>query len=432
MDFYVPAQKSTGELYATDAVEGGIEYLLADGVTKAYEDRYYAKPLISVYIDGRSDFSLGSDEDAVPYATNGGIILGAMDAYVAVSLDDGTTWRRTNMSNSADISSFVLANGHEAPGHVHNVVHQVFGDNILVAWASKYCEEGTPLFSLLELAPQDPFLVTYLADLETTYDKDPVYLYDLFGVAGPQELVNYTELGFPEVGEIPYSCVWSARGKLLVGDDLATTGVVEAVHVHWTRPERLTSGTRDANLPQIDCAPGAGCVLTWQEDPEGLRPGTAQGPGEGWSGAIANSQTDIWYSHISQADFDKVFQYTEDGTLVLGAVSMEEYESYQVLDMPRSYVPMAMPVRLTDNGKCRPNSTETKPTPPYCFIDFDTISDVNVYNISTLTELIAPEPGADFCASVVWWQTPGGVLQEICVTDDGRVMVGRVAATRVR
>ena len=64
MDFYVPAQKSTGELYATDAVEGGIEYLLADGVTKAYEDRYYAKPLISVYIDGRSDFSLGSDEDS--------------------------------------------------------------------------------------------------------------------------------------------------------------------------------------------------------------------------------------------------------------------------------------------------------------------------------------------------------------------------------
>ena len=50
-------------------------------------------------------------------------------------------------------------------------------------------------------------------------------------MAGPQELVNYTELGFPEVGEIPYSCVWSARGKLLVGDDLATTGVVETIHV---------------------------------------------------------------------------------------------------------------------------------------------------------------------------------------------------------
>jgi hypothetical protein len=432
MDFYVPAQKSTGELYATDTVEGGIEYMLADGVTNAYEDRYYAKPLISAYIDGRSDFSMGDDEDSAVYAIDGGIILGAMDAYVAVSLDDGTTWRRTNLSNTASISSFNLANGQAAPGHVHNVVHQVFGDNVLIAWASKYCEEGTPLFSLLELSTTDPFLISYLADLETTYGKDAVYLYDLFGVAGPQESVNYAELGFPEVGEIPYSCVWTARGKLMVGDDLATTSVVEATHVRWTRPERLTSGTRDANLPAVDCAAGAGCVLTWQEDPEGLRPGTAQGPGEGWSGAIANSQTDIWYSHISQADFDKVFQYTTDGSLVLGAVTMEQYESYAVLDMPRPYVPMAMPVRLTDNGKCRPLSTETKPTPPYCFIDFDTIEDVNVYNIATLTALVAPEAGADFCASSIWWETPGGIQQEVCVTEEGRVMVGRVAATRVR
>ncbi len=52
---------------------------------------------------------------------------------------------------------------------------------------------------------------------------------------------------------------------------------------------------------------GAGCILTWQEDPEGLRPGQGLGPGEGWSGAIANGKTDIWYSYISYADFDMVF-----------------------------------------------------------------------------------------------------------------------------
>ncbi len=432
MDFYVPAQKSTGETYVEGSLEGGIEYLLADGVTEAYPDRYYAKPMISVYIDGRSDFSLGEDEDSAIYAVEGGIVLGAMDAYAAVSLDDGSTWKRTNLSMSADISSFILANGTEAPGHVHSVVNQVFGDNVLVAWVSKYCEGGTPLFSFIPESETNPFLLTYLADLETTYDKDAVYLYDLFGVGGPQESVNYTELGFPEVGEIPYSCVWTARGKLLVGDDLATATVVETTHVAWARPERLTSATRDANLPVIDCAAGAGCVLTWQEDPEGLRPGTAMGPGEGWSGAIANSQTDIWYSHISQEDFDKVFQYTADGVPVLGAISMEEYENYAVLDMPRPYVPMSMPVRLTDNAKCRPLSTEAKPTPPYCFIDFDTISDINVTNISLLLDLVAPEASADYCASVVWWETPGGVIQEICVADDGRVMVGRVAATRVR
>ena len=76
MDFYVPAQKSTGELYATDAVEGGIQYLLADGVTKAYEDRYYAKPLVTVYIDGETDHTLGEGEDSAVFTIDGGITLG--------------------------------------------------------------------------------------------------------------------------------------------------------------------------------------------------------------------------------------------------------------------------------------------------------------------------------------------------------------------
>ena len=39
----------------------------------------------------------------------------------------------------------------------------------------------------------------------------------------------------------------------------------------WAKAERLTSGARDANLPAVDCAIGAGCIMTWQEDPEGLR-----------------------------------------------------------------------------------------------------------------------------------------------------------------
>ncbi len=116
----------------------------------------------------------------------------------------------------------------------------------------------------------------------------------------------------PEIGEIPYSCVWTARGKLIAGDD-PTTAETEATHVVWTKPERLTSGARDANLPAVDCAKDAGCILTWQEDPEGLRPGQGLGPGEGWSGAVANGKTDIWYSYISYADFDKVFD--EAGTI---------------------------------------------------------------------------------------------------------------------
>ena len=430
MDFYVPAQKSTGELYATDAVEGGIQYLLADGVTKAYEDRYYAKPLVSVYIDGETDHTLGEGEDGAVFTIDGGIVLGKMDAFAAVSLDDGVTWLRTNASQSAELSSFNLANGTAYPGHVHHVVHQVFGDNIFLAWNSKYCEGGMPLFSMTPTGEDDdPFTISWLADLENTYNKDAVYLYDLFGVAGPQNSINYTEDGFPEVGEIPFSCVWIQRGKLVAGDDLATANVVEATHVLWALPERLTSGVRDSNLAAVDCA-AAGCMVTWQEDPGGLRPGTGLGSGEGWSGAVANAQTDIWYSHISAADFDKVFQPTD--VPVLGAITMAQYRDLQLLEMPRSYVPMSMPVRLTDNAKCRPAATLLTPSAPYCYIDFDTLEDINVYNVTSLTALTEPEVGADFCASTVAWLNPGGVTMQVCVTDDGRVLVGRVAASRVR
>ncbi len=120
-------------------------YLLADEATVAYEARDFAKPLVTVWID-----DLGGAEVPVDGAVTalGGITFGEFDAFVGVSLDDGTTWKTTNLSRSADLSSFNLANGHAYPGDVHNVVHQVFGDNIFVAWVSKYCEGGTPLYSL--------------------------------------------------------------------------------------------------------------------------------------------------------------------------------------------------------------------------------------------------------------------------------------------
>ena len=67
----------------------------------------------------------------------------------------------------------------------------------------------------------------------------------------------------------------------------------------WTKAERLTSGRRDANRLEMNGDSAAGFMMTWQEDPEGLRPGQGLGPGEGWSGAVVNQQTDLWYSFIS-------------------------------------------------------------------------------------------------------------------------------------
>ncbi len=409
MDFYVPAQSAAGVLGPVD------NYILDDDAeTAAYDPREFAKPLVSVYID-----EIGG-VDTTPegmVSIQGGIALGEFDAFVGVSLDDGTSWKNTNLSRSADLSSFTLANGHEYAGGVHALVHQVTGDRILVAWASKYCDGGTPLYTL---DPSEDAL--YLEDLETTYGKDAVYLYDFFGVAGAQGSVNYTEQGFPEVGEIPYSCVWTARGKLLAGDDPATEAV-EASYVMWAKPERLTSGKRDANLPAVDCA-ASGCVLTWQEDPEGLRPGQGLGPGEGWSGAIANAKTDMWYSYISYEDFDKVF--VADDTV--GAISMDEYALLTDTTMPKPYIPMAIPLRLTDNNMCKATNSD-----PYCYIDFDTLDDIDHTNVQPLLDLTGPEADADFCAEIVPWTTPDGTnTLQICKTEDGRVLNGRVASTRTR
>jgi hypothetical protein len=417
MDFYVPAQASTGLVGPVD------NYLLDDATdstpaTVAYGARDYAKPLVAVYID---DMPHEGAADYGAFAVTGGLAFGHFDAFAGVSLDDGTSWKTTNLSRSAELSSFNLANGYAYPGFVHNVVHQVFDDNIFVAWVSKYCDGGTPLY---KLDVDDTDDAAYFADLEDTYGKDAMYLYDLFGVKGNQGSVDYELQGFPEVGEIPYSCVWTARGKLLAGDDPTTTDTTEATYVMWTKPERLTSGTRDANLPAVDCAKGAGCMMTWQEDPQGLRPGQGLGPGEGWSGAIANQKTDIWYSHISQADFDLVFDAA--GT-VAAPLTMAEYGLLTDATMPKPYVPMAMPTRLTDNNMCKGKSSTLNPSDPYCYIDFDDLENLDPTDLPD-----EPAAGSDFCASQIDWETGGGTTIPICVTEDGRVLNGRVAATRVR
>ena len=60
------------------------------------------------------------------------------------------------------------------------------------------------------------------------------------------------------------------------------------------------------NRVETACVAGAGCAVTWQEDPEGVRPGEGEGPGTGWSGATTASKTDIWYSFVEWEDFDIV------------------------------------------------------------------------------------------------------------------------------
>ena len=115
--------------------------------------------------------------------------------------------------------------------------------------------------------------------------------------------MDYTDQGCPEVGEVPYSAVWVARAVILTASDLtkAPWNVVDADNnplyvvgdIVWYKPERLTSARRDANQNFLAGADGAGFAVTWQEDPKGLHPGEAKGPGPGWGGATTNHKTDI-------------------------------------------------------------------------------------------------------------------------------------------
>lgn len=402
MTFYVPAQSSSGELVT-------LEYFYVDNETDEPDfTREYAKPLVVVYVDGLPE----EHQEEGFSSIMSGAGWGQHDAYAAVSLDDGASWKRTNLSNSAHLSSFTLANGYPYPGDAFNMTFAIAGDKVLVGWISKYCDGGSPMYTKAD---------DHKAWLSEVFGVDPLYVNDLFGVAGSQKSVDYTLQGFPEVGEIPYTCIWSARGTLVeVELDSGDTGY----DIVWTKAERLTSGRRDANRLEMAGDSAAGFMMVWQEDPEGLRPGQGLGPGEGWSGAVVNGQTDLWYSYISIANFEQV--WSDDGDDA-EPVSIYEYDNDS---MPKVVVPMAMPIRLTDNAMCRVGGQNAL---PYCYINFEDVDDDgNLILPDLLPTAPLPEGASTFCADTVQWTTPSGNILTLCVAKDGRVMQGRVGASRPR
>ncbi|MBK8988677.1 MAG: hypothetical protein IPM39_21835 [Chloroflexi bacterium] len=405
MAFYVPAQTSDGVITST---------LYYDAAGTLVDTRDNAKPLVAVYID-----SLPEEEEGVEgiYSILSGAGFGAHDAYAALSLDDGATWKRTNLSLSADLSSFTLANGHPYPGDAHNMTFTIAGDKVLVGWISKYCDGGSPMYT---------FVNEDVLDLQEDFGLPDLYVRDIWGVAGSQNSVDYTGMGFPEVGEIPYSCVWSARGQLLpVELDDASMGY----DIVWTKAERLTSGRRDANRLEMAGDSAGGFMMTWQEDPEGLRPGQGLGPGEGWSGAVVNQQTDLWYSFVSLDDFVMVMSDDSDDAIPI------DIAAYAGETMPKVAVPMAMPIRLTDNKMCKALGSD-----PYCYVEFD---DTDPYGATVLPDVNWDDPNAvktgitqsensTYCTIPVSWTNPGGTTLQLCQTEDGRVLQGRVGSSRPR
>lgn len=318
MGVWFPALRANGEpaAYTTDtgSVVSGIPYYDENGdlIRVAAE----AKPVVVVYTDGVEE-------------------TGYEDIFAAISRDDGSTFKRMNLSRAADSSSFELANGEEYFGQAKKPVFQVKGNNILVAWTSKFCKGGKPTYAI---EVDDPLT----QEIEDDYPHDdPYYEEDIWGVGGPQRSVDYAEQDFPEVGEVPYSCVWVARGLVATLSDVESGVGAYVGDIVWYKPERLTSGRRDANQAFMGASDSAGFAIAWQEDPEGLRPGQAAGPGPGWGGATTNHKTDIWYSYITMANFREI-----DMNFVAGGDPEHEID---VIGRPKALVPMSLPVRLSDN-----------------------------------------------------------------------------------
>lgn len=309
---------------------------------------------------------------------------GAADIFAAVSRDDGKTWQITNLSQSAAKSSFTLKNGTPYPGDSRKPVLSIKGNKLLVAWTSKYAPNLFP----------------------STY-----FTNDRFGVNGAQRSIDYTYAfkgEFAWAGEIPYSAVWTARGLV----DTKTGAVT------WFPAQQLTTGVRDALQVASASAQGTGFALSWQEDPEGLLPGNGDGPGHGWSGAIANHKTDIWYSYINWTDFD----------------------------IPTNR--LSLPVRISDNDLCRPTATvlptvttgknfqygklfkNTAEMTAYCQ---ELVYGYVIYDVGYSNDPIyaaTHQYCTDYCASTTTILSEKGELKQVCVTADGRKLDGRRAATR--
>lgn len=304
------------------------------------------------FVDGSTSTSMCKVHPlAVAYMEEDETHRGKFDIHAAVSLDEGATWKRINLSNNVKRQSEYngrICFSKDDEGHDHDGDDEgvdgverrlqddhdggsqtpftiqgdnfkpmivAKGDKILVAWTSKNCKGGVPGN---QGEGDGPFMYNF-GDPENKLERSDRDASDRSLVKGAQ----WCHANFPDVGNVPFSCVWAARGKV-EGDGT----------IVWTKPERFTSGRRDA-FQLVAAGHSKAWALAWQEDPRGLRVGEAEGPGDGMSGATVNHKTDIWYSYLEGSKFWDV-DGPDEGSSRMNIVTR-----------------FSEPVRVTDNAACK-------------------------------------------------------------------------------
>ena len=155
MPVWVPAKTANG--HATT-----VEYRDDDG--NVVDTRDKVKPLFVTYT-----------EEQEPNVS-AGITRSGSDIITAVSMDDGATWKRFNVSHMARKSSFTLETGEKFPGNSRGPRQKIVDDKIMVIWTSAYARGGKPSFAI---------------KTDDDYPHDDAYaVNDVWGVRGRQGSVE--------------------------------------------------------------------------------------------------------------------------------------------------------------------------------------------------------------------------------------------------
>lgn len=178
---------------------------------------------------------------------------------VVKTCDNYADWSAPiNVSNSALLQSTgtfdwrgTLGNPSSYPGDIDKANIKTSGPMMVLTWVSKYCPGGN------------------------------------------QRAIQYLER---DSRVIPFSCTYTSYST-----NKGST---------WSAPIQLSSGERDAIQDASSGNIGTDSTnlvtynkgqinISWQEDPQGLQLGEADGPGDGASGANVNGGTDVWYAYAT-------------------------------------------------------------------------------------------------------------------------------------